>query len=618
MMRIKIAILLLTIFLLISGAALIVLGVFAYELGIDNNPDWGRSRVMITLAGALLLSGAGALRLRKHMRRGVSRLGRSAAYQRAKGLWKAAGERLRYNALILHAKRLFAYIAGVPLIRYFSGRPTRRDFFFAWSGVGLTLVVYLWYITSGTFSFSTPYSLYFDSLANAFLAGQVALLEEPSAQLLALENPYDWRSREGISQLWDATLYQGKYYFYWGPVPGLLAAAYKAIHPVTVDDQYLLLFFCGGLVIVFGLLLLFIKQTVFPHAPSWSLLPLTLLGGLSVPLLWLINRPSVYETAIAGGQFFLLLGLYAALQAIFGRGRVHAWLFVAGFAWGAAVNCRLNLAAAVGMFSAVTAWVLYRKSAGLRGLSTQLAWLALPLVLWAAGLGWYNAARFGSPFEMGHRYQLTGPALPPDYQHVISTRYIVPSLYSYLARPLEFDRLSFPFVFAPFIRESMWPFFIRLPEYYYYPEPVAGLFRAVPGFWLIFLPLLGVARRAWLWLNETKAEAHQTPSFFWLILYGGALSLFLPLLVFITTSMRYLADAAPFLALTSAVGLWWSLRFFKEHPLPRRAILVSAAVLIIASIAISLLLNLSIGDHRFEANNPELYHALANFFTPND
>jgi hypothetical protein len=61
-------------------------------------------------------------------------------------------------------------------------------------------------------------------LVDAFSAGQVSLLEQPSKELLALENPYDWsqRTAAGVSYLWDHLLFDGKYYSYYGVAPVLL------------------------------------------------------------------------------------------------------------------------------------------------------------------------------------------------------------------------------------------------------------------------------------------------------------------------------------------------------------------------------------------------------------
>lgn len=628
-MRLKIAVLVWKTLLALAGAALPAGALFAMQLGIDNDPGWGRGRVAMAAAGGLLLGGAVITHFWQRIRTWGMVRSLAAAPARAAG-W------LEGTPLARGLNRLSAGWQSLPPVAYLRCHPRLDAAISAGLGVLLTLLAYVWYLTAGTMTTWTPYTSYFDRLGQAFLAGQVALLEKPSPELLALENPYDWRAREGIPQLWDATLYQGRYYLYWGPVPGLVAAGMRAVTGAVIEDQALILLFCGGLVIVFALTLALLREKLFPHAPAWTLLLLTLFCGLSVPLLWLVNRPSVYETAIAGGQFFLFLGLYAALRALLGAGNPRGWLALAGFAWGAAVNCRLNLAFAVGVFCLVIAWLALmrgQQKAGWRARLREVDWrsaasvllpLALPLLLWAAGLGWYNYARFGSPLETGHRYQLTGPALPADYRHVTSLAYALPSLYSYLARPLQVNGSEFPFVFAPYIRESMWPFFIRLPEHYYYPEPVAGLPLIAPGVWLALLPVAGLLRRAWGWLHEDytvrSSEAVENdnalPGWLWALTWGGLLALFAPLLVFISTSMRYLADVTPMLALLSALGLWWGLRACRAHPWRRGGLILLALALLLVSIAIGLLLNFTNGDQRFAANNPALYQAIAHFFTP--
>ena len=205
----------------------------------------------------------------------------------------------------------------------------------------------------------TSYSHYFDLQANAYLSGQLALLETPPQALLEMSNPYDWQKRELIGgYLWDSSLYNGKYYLYWGPVPALLAAAVKLIGPWEVDDQYLLLFFVTGLAIALAGLLFRLRQIFFPRAPAWTLMMFTLLGGLNLPLLWLVNRPNVYETAIAGGQFFLLLGLLAAVRGMTSE-ESGGWLALAGLAWGAAIGCRVNNGLAIGWMVALVCLYLF-------------------------------------------------------------------------------------------------------------------------------------------------------------------------------------------------------------------------------------------------------------------
>jgi hypothetical protein len=343
----------------------------------------------------------------------------------------------------------------------------------------------------------------------------------------------------------------------------------------------------------------------------------SLLGGLSLPTVWLVNRPNVYETAIASGQFFLMGGITFALWACLRDEKPSTgWLAAAGLAWGAAVASRMNLALVVIFFSALLAWHLLRQL-GWRAALGRLAGLGLPLAAWAGALAWYNLARFGSILETGHRYQLTGPALPPDYHWVTSASYIIPSLYSYLLRPLTFNTAEFPYVFAPFLTEQMWPFFIHLPKYYYYPEPVASIFAVMPAVWLGLLPMLGLFRLGWRWLNEQPVSLRPRFSspgsaLVWGMAAGGPACLLAPLLIFITTSMRYLGDLAPMAVLFSVLGLWWGLR--QTRPNQRRALSAVALLLVLLSLTISVLVNFGSGEKRFEANNPALYQSIAAFF----
>jgi hypothetical protein len=248
----------------------------------------------------------------------------------------------------------------------------------------------------------------------------------------------------------------------------------------------------------------------------------------------------------------------------------------------------------------------------------QAVWLALPLLAWAGGLGWYNLARFGSILETGHRYQLTGPALPADYSQVISPAYIGPNLYNYLFRPLVLSWKKFPYLFAPTLNEQMWPWFIRLPKYFYAAESVAGIFLSIPAFWLALLPILRPLRSVWNWVNERPSEKEEAahpllPWAGWMV--GGAVLCNLgSLLVFISSTMRYLADVAPLMTLLTGLSIWWGVDFLRRRPGARRWVLAAVVALCLLSVLIGLLVNLSSGSQRLEVRNPDLYWTIAHFF----
>jgi len=560
------------------------LAVFAYRLGIDNTPNWGAARIGMALVGGL----------------GILLLAGSTFFSR-----KSISSEIQ------------------PVIQ--ADVAQKDGLVWVWAGGAVAVLVALWYITSGTLTRWTPYWGYFDMQADAFRAGQLALLQEPPQELLDLPNPYDWRAREGIDHLWDATLYQGKYYLYWGPVPALVASAVKIFAPAAVvEDQFLLFGFYVGIVVCLGLLLHWIRSRLFQSVPAWSAGVLLLVGALSLPPLWLINRPTVYETAIAGAQFFLLAGLYAAVRGFEGQETPGAvkWQLLAGVAWGAAVGCRFNTALVVVFLFAVFALAVFWRAGRLAVSPVRvkhIGFMLIPLVIWAGGLLWYNAARFGSPLETGHRYQLTGIALPADYGQVFSTEYILPNFYNIMLRPLVIEREGFPFVFTPFIREEMWPSFIHLPETYYYSEPVAGYLFAAPFVLFLLLPLVGWLQAGWRWLDgadwpRDDRKNPYLPSVFWVACAGAALINIALLLVFISSSMRYLNDAYFLLFLLSAYGLWWGWERWKSRPAAKFLLPGIFCGLALISLVIGLLGNFQNGDKLFEANNPALYGAIARFF----
>jgi hypothetical protein len=589
MKRLKIFMRMVTIILCCGGTLLFGLSLFAVQIGIDNDTGWGKGRIILLLLGMLCFLIALLIRFSARFTKiwhSFQHFSQTIKLMLFRQSW--------FHRISQFFSRLKVIICSIPGVSKFQQSPALQRYSAAILGILLVFITYNGVIRSDRISFRS--SNYYDQLADGFLAGQTSLLEKPPQALTGLADPYDWRSREGIDYLWDATLYQGSYYLYWGAVPALVAAVVKLIHPMILLDQWLVWSFCIGTSILFALLLCFIHKQLFPTVSVWIILPFSWLGGVATPILWLTTRPSVYEAAIAGGQFFLLLGLYAALKALWQRTASSAWLLLAGFAWGAAINCRINLSVAVAWFCLCLAILLYRKQGKIFWLQ-QMLMLAIPLLLWGGALGAYNAARFGSIFETGHRYQLDGPAMPTEYGQVLSWHYILPSLYSYLIRPVQIEWHSFPFLSAPYVTESMWPFFIRLPKYYYYPEPTAGILITTPAVWLAFLPLLDILRRLKNWLLE-KPQSPAIPypktirQFWWIIAGAGCLT-FLVLLLFNVTSLRYLADVMPILLLLAISGLWWAILRLQTKQKGYQFLSFLAWLLILCSGISSILINLS-------------------------
>src|SRR5687767_5011969 len=144
----------------------------------------------------------------------------------------------------------------------------------------LVLLFYLWLVSIGLWTDFPPSTNYYDLQATAFSHGQLALEVQPDAALLALENPYEPGEREGIPVLWDATLYDGKYYLYWGPAPALLLAVLKIFYSREIGDNILtFLFLCGAFLFLVRIIV-DLWKTYFPDIPGAILLGSIALAGL--------------------------------------------------------------------------------------------------------------------------------------------------------------------------------------------------------------------------------------------------------------------------------------------------------------------------------------------------
>ena len=116
------------------------------------------------------------------------------------------------------------------------------------------------------------------------------------------------------------------------------------------------------------------------------------------------------------------------------------YIAFSAIAFGLAGATRINLLPSVVFLAIVMFWRIYvinRKK--INESIPALAAAFLPLALIACSLFWYNYDRFGSIFEFGHRYQLTGPSLTADYNDISSVKYIIPNLYTYVFRLPSFE-----------------------------------------------------------------------------------------------------------------------------------------------------------------------------------
>lgn len=574
------------ILILIMGLGLVILSLFAYQLGLDNDPGWGRGRLQIFAAGILaLLFGAFYWVLPMMQKHPLA---------------------ARFMALFTSSEK--EMLSSPP---HANGGSSLSDFLLLPLGI-IAIWIFLWIATIGRFDKWPSGRDYYGLLAQAFQHGQTSLLVEPSPELLALENPYDFEQRQGIEYLWDISLYDGKYYLYWGPVPAVLGAIFSALTSKPVTDIGLVFVFVI-LSVLFSWLLVRTLKTEFNY-PGWLYWSTVLVLAFNIPLIWLLTRPKYYEVSAAGGQAFMMAGFFFLLLAFRADRPKKIFLFCAALAFALAGGSRINLLPSVIFLAAWMLWQIYLAYEK-RITQSVPAWLTviIPLAAFAILMAWYNHDRFGSVFEFGHRYQLTGASLTVAFNDTLSPGYILPNLFNYFFRPPVVEA-EFPFITIAWLQQDQYPGFFAPPDGYYGTDPVAGLLLIVP---LVGFAVLCVARALWLGLNgDIKFSPSGFAGRFASAVLGSCLIQMAVLLLFLTSAMRYLADITPAFIVLSMIFVGSHGSTFAVNPFQRRVTALFFVFVSVISVAAGLFIAVTGEGNNFLNQNPQIYYRLLELFTP--
>lgn len=477
--------------------------------------------------------------------------------------------------------------------------------------IGIVLTFYLWLVSVGSWTDWPSLTRTYDQLASAFMHGRLALELEPDPALLALQDPYDPATRKDVPFPLDVSLYRGKFYLYFGPVPALILAVAKLMVQAEIGDEYLVFAFISGLFVVQSLFALWIWKRFFADVSLWSLGSGLLVIGLAAPAGWLLSTPAVYSAAVSGGAFFLLAGLYSAFRALDSSSIIKRDLVLAGAFWAAAVGSRITQVVPVVLLTIlVTIAVLLRerKAGSWAPCVRPLLALTLPLALGAGVLGCYNWARFGSVFESGITYQLSG-GFQEHRTELFSPVYVIQNLANYLFAP---PRLGYAFpYFKPThgFRESVIAGF-PMSEIYW-SSPMTGLIYTAP--FVVFSCVSAIQA-----LRQGPGVAAGERSLRWLTtaLWTAFLSSFAVFLTFFWSAERYLGDFVPALFLLSVMG-YWQLGKTLARGVPRRMLHIFLGVgLLGVTILVSNLLAMAFNADGFRALNPVLWRQLGNLFRP--
>jgi len=302
----------------------------------------------------------------------------------------------------------------------------------------------LWAVRVGGVRFNWGFDLseYYDLLGQAFAAGHLYLPIQPSPQLLAEPNPWDPDVDQSL-KLNDAVLFNGRYYLYHGAAPAvLLFTPWRLVTGHDLPQNFALFFLAfGGFLFACGSFLRLLD--LVGVRPGWFVLALLVLGlGVCQGVPYLLNRPDVYEVAIACGYFTTSAGLFFLALAASSR-RAAWWLAASGLMFGLAVASRPHLVF-TGLIAAIGLATLFARRKGFAGGLRSRPFLAfcLAYMVLGAAVATYNYARFGSPLEFGLKYHLGGPG---QDRLDFSTRNLVPGIYFMLLSRPELSPV-FPFM----------------------------------------------------------------------------------------------------------------------------------------------------------------------------
>ena len=408
---------------------------------------------------------------------------------------------------------------------------------------GLATATYNTGFWDGESTVSFVYQQY-GALAHSLLNGRLDLEEDPPAELLAMDNPYDASARDALNiqgGRWDHAFYNGRYYVYFGVVPCLLfQLPFEAITGIQ-NLAYAPCMVILGLVFLiscYGILSQVVRRW-FPQASTAAYLLCVAALVLGSQLYSLLIRPYIYEYAILCGAALLMLGLWlwlaAASTPVNHGGVLTVRLALGSLCVALVAGCRpqMELFALLALPIFWNRYIVHGRLRSRAGVREAVAFL-LPVVVVAAGLMWYNYARFGSPFDFGATYNITGNDMTKRGFNVVR---IGPAVFTSL---LDLPRLQSVFPYLQETDVSTNAVILTISEKF-----CGGMLAATPFTWALLLPALPLARRS---LHRRRGAAA--------IVYGSVAAMVLITVVDCQMAgvlYRYLMDYSPVLLLGAAI-----------------------------------------------------------------
>lgn len=462
---------------------------------------------------------------------------------------------------------------------------------------------------------TNPWKHYYHSdqyalVADALIHGELSLDLPVPQELLDLDNPYDPQSRieiasEDVPVYWDTAYYQGKYYSYFGVVPAvLLFVPYQLITGQHLKTPLAVMILGSLAIVASSLLIRRLGKRYFADSAttvSLSLCLFIMYTGCNFAYLGFVAR--TYSVPILTSICLTMLGLWFWLgSAPWGKGGLpqtdgglSLWRLAAGstcMALNLGTRPQFILASLLAFAIFKTELFKTRTLFSRKGIAATIAAIAPYLIVFTPLL-MYNHARFGSPWDFGSNYNLTGFDMT-GYEQSKKLTLV----------------LMFTYLFQLWKPSSEFPFFSTTTNEYpalgWAPnEPFfGGFFFLMPLMFMVFL--LPFARR--------NLKRH---GLFGFVILCGVLAVSV---LFVDTrvagiTQRYFGDFGPYIALISCLVLM----ALQERGFRTRAMKRIASVLVTLSVIFTIVIGTCtlFSPNRYdsiESCNPELYEQAHDLF----
>lgn len=352
--------------------------------------------------------------------------------------------------------------AIIYLLKSRSGKQLRDEMTFSQAGVMACAVcsvaaILMWsfassgeivmavkYPLEGEIRFYSPYIQQLD----AFIKGQLHLDIQPSAELLALENPYTPDNRAGVDFVYDRAFFDGRYYSYFGIAPILVF--YYPYYLLTGNfpvDSSVMGFF--SLITSLFLPLAVVEWCKFRKSGMRPWLSCVCAVGAyfaSCALIIQRGRAAFYYVASAAAMAFASAYLFWIIKALGSKKIIRAVSMVlAGMSFALGFLSRLNTVLPFAIITAVFI-VIYlidaikkKKFAAFIG---DMIPLGIPVAAALAFSLYYNHIRFGDFLQFGTDYQLT---LANASLYDGGANGIIPAVFHYFLQPFNLSQ-EFPYI----------------------------------------------------------------------------------------------------------------------------------------------------------------------------